>query len=117
MVRFGIPDNVNLSNKNGTADGHGNSDNRKIHARKFKPSDADMFSGKNIPPQKSSQRRTECHAKCTVVDAESHAIYRCPERTIADRDPVQAMNLLPCLYHAREKNGGTNIRASNLAMD
>ena len=35
MVRRVVPDNVHLANEDGTANGHGDRDDRKIHAREF----------------------------------------------------------------------------------
>jgi hypothetical protein len=75
-----------------------------------------VFSGEDVPPQETSQRRAKRRAKCTVVDAERHAVHCCPECAIGDGDPVDVMDLLPCLYYAGEKDGGTNIRARKLVI-
>ena len=76
-----------------------------------------MFSAKDVPPQETSQRRAERRAECTVVDAEGHGVHCCPECPIGDGKPVDEMDLLPCLYYAGEKDGGTNIRTCKLVID
>ena len=114
IVRRVVPENVHLANEDGTADSHSDRDDRKIHSRKFERLDINVFSSKDVPPQETSQRRAKRRAICTVVDAERHAVHCSPE--CATRDPVDAMNVLPCLYYAGEKDGGTNIRACKLVI-
>ena len=109
-----MPDNVYLADENGTADGHGHSDDGKIYARKIETPDANMFSSEDIPPQKTSQRRAKRCAECTIVDAERHAVHCCPECPIGDGDPIFAMDLLPFLNHSGEKDGGSDIRPCKL---
>lgn len=55
IIRRVVSHNVHLANENGRADGHGNSDDRKIYTRKVKPPDSNVFSGENVPPQETSQ--------------------------------------------------------------
>lgn len=73
-----------------------------------------VFSGEDVPPQETSQRRTEGCAECTVVDAECHAVHCCIECPISDGNVVLAVDRFPCLYHTGQKDGGTNIRACEL---
>jgi hypothetical protein len=75
-----------------------------------------VFSSEDVPPQEARQRRAERHAERTVVDAKRHAVHCCPECPIGDGDIINFMDLLPCLYYAREKDGSTNIRACKLLM-
>jgi hypothetical protein len=75
-----------------------------------------VFSGEDVPPEETGQRRAERRAECTVVDAERHAVHCSPECPVGDGDPIVVMDLLPCLYYAGEKDGGTNIRACKLVM-
>lgn len=116
IIRRVIPHNIYLTNKDGTTDSHGDGDDWKIHTRKFDSPNANVFSGEDIAPQETSQRRAERRAKGTVVDPESHAIHCSPEFPIGDGEPIDAMDLLPSLYYAGEKDGGANVRACKLLI-
>ena len=69
IVRRVAPDNVHLASEDGTADGHGDSDNGNIHARKIQTPDVNVFSVENVPPQETSQRRAEGRTECAIVNA------------------------------------------------
>lgn len=55
LIRRVVPDNVHLANEDGGADGHGDGDDRKVHACKVGTPDANVFSGEDVPPQETSQ--------------------------------------------------------------
>lgn len=73
-----------------------------------------MLSLQDISPQQAGQRRTKRGAERTVVDAERHAVHRCPEGAFADGDPILAVDFLPCLDDAREKNRGSDVCSREL---
>lgn len=110
------PHNVHLSDEDGAANGHGNGNYGEVHTSEVETLDVDVFSAEDIAPQETSQGGTECRAKRTVVDTESHAVHCPPERAISDYKIVSAMDFLPRLDYAGEKDGGTNIRACKLFM-
>jgi hypothetical protein len=73
-----------------------------------------MLASKNVSPQETSQRGTECCTECSVVDTNSHGIYSCPESAVADRYAVVDVNLLPSLDNSSEQDGCTDVCACEL---
>ena len=68
----------------------------------------------DIPPEEARQRGTKRNAKRAVVDADSHAIDRCPERAVRDRDATLPVDGLPCLDNPAEEDGRPDIGTREL---
>jgi hypothetical protein len=115
-VRRVAPHDVDLAYEDNTSDSHGNSNDRKVHPREFETLDLDVLSGKDIPPQQTSKRGAESRAESAVIHTKGHGVDCCPEGSIGDGDVVVSVDLLPCLDHAREKDGGADIRACELVI-
>ena len=114
VVRRTIPDDVHFGNENDAADSHSNDYYGKIDARKLESLHANVFPTKDVPPKEAGQGCAKSRTICTVVDSESHAVDRCPECSITDREPVFIVDRLPCLDDTRQKYGGTNICSCEL---
>lgn len=116
VIRCLFPDNVNLPDKDGTSNGHGDSDDREIDSCELDAANANMLSPQNITPQQTCKRSAKRSAKGAVVNTNGHAVYRSPESAIADRNAVLSMNLLPRLNDSGEENGCANVCSSELMV-
>ena len=68
----------------------------------------------DIPPEQARQRRAKRNAKRAVVDADSHAVDRCPERAVRDRDAAVPVDGLPRLDNPAEEDSRPNISTREL---
>ena len=75
-VRRSTSDDVNLANKYTTPYGHSNSNDWEIYPRKVKTVGVYMLSGKDVPPEQTSERRAEGCAESTIVDTECHTVKK-----------------------------------------
>ena len=92
-----LSEDIHLRTEGDTAGSHGDSNYRKILTSELETTNTNMFPGKDVTPEETSQGCTEGDAICTVVYTEGHTVHSRPECTITDR-PV---DLDPCLNHAR----------------
>lgn len=102
FVRRLFPYNVHFAHKNSASHNHGNQNDGNIHTEEFHASYVNVFSGEDIAPKETGKRSAERRAERTIVDANCHAVYGCPERSVADGDTVSLMNLLPLLDNSAE---------------
>ena len=96
------------------ANGHRDGDDWQIRACEVETSNLNLLPGEDVTPQKSSQRSAESCAESTIVDTKSHAVYCRPKCSIADRDTVVIVDLLPCLNYSRQKDCGADVGACEL---
>jgi hypothetical protein len=109
-----VPYYVNLTNQNCATNHHRHGNDGYILSREIKSSDMDMLASKNISPQKTSQRCTECCTESSVVDAQGHGVYGCPECAVADGYAVVDVDLLPSLDDSGKENGRADVCACEL---
>jgi hypothetical protein len=115
IIRRIVSDNIDLSKEHRATDRHSDGDYRKIDAHKVPTAHEDELMLEDIAPQQPSQRRTERNAESAVVDANDHAVDRCPKRTIRDGNAVHDVDVLPRLHDSRQKDSGADIGASKLS--
>lgn len=75
----------------------------------------DVLPGKNVSPEKTSQRCAERRAERTVVDSQRHAVDGCPECSFGDDEPIISADRFPLLYNSAKKDGGPDICACELS--
>jgi hypothetical protein len=115
IIRRIVSDNIDLSQEDRATDRHSDGDYGKIDAHKVPAAHEDELVLEDISPQQPSQRRTESNAESAVVDANDHAVDRCPKRTIRDGNAVHDVNVLPSLHDSRQKDSSADIGASKLS--
>jgi hypothetical protein len=115
VIRRIVSDNIDLSKQHRATDRHGDGDDRKIDAHKVPAAHENELVLEDISPQQPSQRRTESDAESAVVDANDHAVDRCPESAVRDGDAVHDVDVLPRLHYPRQKDGGADVCASKLS--
>jgi len=92
-----MPYDIYFANKNCTANNHSNRYDRYVHLWEINVPNPTYLTGKYSLPQKTSQGCADCCTERSIVDSNCQAIYRSPECSIADREPVTLANLFPCL--------------------
>lgn len=73
-----------------------------------------MLLGQDIPPQETCERRRQGGGEGAVVDAEGHGVDGGPEGAVADGGAVEAVDFLPSLDDAGQKDGGADVGAGEL---
>jgi hypothetical protein len=105
--------NVHLANEDSTAHSDGEEEDRKIHTRKLPHANVNVLPGKRLPPLEPTERCAECYTERAKVDTDCQAVYRAPERSVADQVFVI---LRPCLQYPSQEKGGPEICAAKLKM-
>ena len=113
-IRLIASHDIDLPNHSRTSHHHGDGNNRNIVPREIPRADVDALPMQNIPPEQARQRGAKRNAKRAVVDADSHAVDRCPERAVRYRDAAIPVDGLPCLYNPAEEDGRPNISTREL---